>query len=242
MTDGFIFYGSFLKALETLPDDERLKAYDMICRYALYGEDPAGDGPALGMFYMAQAQIDANHRRRENGQKGGRPKTKDKPNHNQTETKAKPAHNQTETKPKPKEKVKEKVKVKEKEKDILSGKPDDVPLMVAVGEIIDHLNAKTGSKYQRSRATVELIKGRMGEKHTVEDFKTVIDKMTAAWKDDPKMCQFLKPSTLFARAHFEEYLNRADRPPEKPRIGFANFPQRNDAESADLVRQIVAMK
>lgn len=102
-----------MKALATLPDDERLQAYDAICRYALYDEEPTCEGAALGMFYMAQAQIDANRRRRENGEKGGRPKTEEKPNDNQTETKQEPNHNQTITKAEPKEKV----KVKEKEKD-----------------------------------------------------------------------------------------------------------------------------
>lgn len=118
MTDGFVFYGSFMKALATLPDDERLQAYDAICRYALYDEEPDCEGAALGMFYMAQAQIDANRRRRENGEKGGRPKTEEKPNDNQTETKAEPNHNQTETKAEPKEK--DKVKVKEKDNNKLS--------------------------------------------------------------------------------------------------------------------------
>ena len=104
MRDGFIFYGSFMKALATLDDEERLKAYDAICRYALYDEQPECDGAALGMFFMAQPQIDANRTKRENGMKGGRPKTKKEPNENQNETTSEP-----------KEKVKDKVKDKEKE-------------------------------------------------------------------------------------------------------------------------------
>lgn len=109
MAEGFVFYGSFMKAISTLPDDERLQAYDAICKYALYDEEPTCTGAALGMFYMAQPQIDANRRRRENGGKGGRPKA----NKNQTETEIKPNKNQTETKAEPKEKEKVKVKVKE---------------------------------------------------------------------------------------------------------------------------------
>ena len=106
MTEGFVFYGSFMKAISTLPDEERLQAYDAICKYALYDEEPTCTGAALGMFYMAQPQIDANRRRRENGEKGGRPKA----SKNQTETKQKPNENREETKAEPKEK--EKVKVK----------------------------------------------------------------------------------------------------------------------------------
>ena len=231
MTDGFIFYGSFMKALATLPDEERLQAYDAICRYALYDEEPSCKGAALGMFFMAQPQIDANRKRRENGEKGGRPKTKEETNDKQNETKTKPKVNQTKTKPEPKEK--EKVKVKEKNKDILSS---GEPLMVSVRKIIDHLNAKAGTNYKASsRATVDLIKGRFGERWTVEDFYKVIDNMTQAWKGDPKMEEYLRPSTLFARAHFEEYLNRKSRAKNK----FQNFPK--STANDDLVAKVIAM-
>lgn len=239
MTDGFVFYGSFMKALATLPDDERLKAYDAICRYALYDEEPMCDGAALGMFYMAQPQIDANRKRRENGNSGGRPKTKEEPNQNQTITKAKPNHNQNVTKAEPKEKVKDKVKVKEKNKDILSGRPDSIPLMVAAGQIIDHLNKKAGTNYKvSSRATVEMIKARLDEKWTVEDFFRAIDNMTEAWKGDPKMENYLRPATLFQRSKFESYVNW------KPRSGtrFSNFPARDDQEHKDLVAKVIAMQ
>ena len=123
----------------------------------------------------------------------------------------------------------------------MSGEPDSPPLMVAVRQIVDHLNEKAGTKYMASsRATVELIKARLNERWTVEDHIKVIDNMTAAWKGDPKMEEYLRPSTLFARAHFEEYLNR------KPtaRTGanrFQNFPARQDQQHKDMVAQIIAM-
>ena len=46
----------------------------------------------------------------------------------------------------------------------------------------------------------------MSEDFTVEDFKKVIDIKVAAWKDDPKMSQYLRPATLFG-TKFEGYLN-----------------------------------
>lgn len=123
----------------------------------------------------------------------------------------------------------------------MSGEPDSPPLMVAVRKIVEHLNEKAGTKYMASsRATVELIKARLNERWTVEDHIKVIDNMTTAWKGDPKMEEYLRPSTLFARAHFEEYLNR------KPtaRTGtnrFQNFPARQDQQHKDMVAQIIAM-
>lgn len=118
---------------------------------------------------------------------------------------------------------------------------DKPSVMEAAKEIVGHLNEKAGTDYKpTSRATVDLIKGRMGEHWKVEDFFKVIDNMTAAWKGDPKMEGYLRPSTLFARAHFEEYLNTTP----KARSGTSkiqNFPGRTGAEKAandELVRMI----
>ena len=105
MTDGFVFYASFYQAVSVLPEEERLAAYDMICRYALTGDEPERiTGAAYAVYLMAKPQIDKNRQRRENGAKGGRPITKTKPNNNQTITKVEP-------------KVKDKDKVKDKEKE-----------------------------------------------------------------------------------------------------------------------------
>lgn len=76
-------------------------------------------------------------------------------------------------------------------------------------EIISYLNQELGTKYRaESKAIREIINGRLSEGYTVEDFKTVIDNMTAEWSGDEKMSQYLRPSTLFAPTHFPEYLNR----------------------------------
>lgn len=88
-------------------------------------------------------------------------------------------------------------------KDILSGKPDHAPYQ----EILDYLNSKAGTNYRASsKATQRLINARTNENFTVEDFKKVIDIKVAAWKDDPKMSQYLRPKTLFG-TNFESYLN-----------------------------------
>lgn len=88
-------------------------------------------------------------------------------------------------------------------KDILSGKPDHEPYQ----EILDYLNSKAGTSYRASsKATQRLINARTNEHFTVDDFKKVIDIKVAAWKDDPKMSQYLRPKTLFG-TNFESYLN-----------------------------------
>lgn len=89
------------------------------------------------------------------------------------------------------------------EENILSGKPDQAPYQ----EILDYLNSKVGTSYRASsKATQRLIKARSNEGFEVEDFKKVIDIKAAAWKNDPKMSQYLRPTTLFG-TKFESYLN-----------------------------------
>jgi uncharacterized phage protein (TIGR02220 family) len=73
--------------------------------------------------------------------------------------------------------------------------------------IVGYLNEKNGTRYKPdSKETVKLIKARMKDGYQVADFITVIDNMCAKWKGDPKMEDFLRPSTLFGN-NFENYLN-----------------------------------
>lgn len=120
MADGFIFYASFYEAISELDNESQLKVYQAVCAYALTGEEPEITGVASAMFKLMKPQIDANTKRRENGRRGGRPRTEEEPNENQTETEEEPNENQTITKAKPKEKdkVKDKDKEKVKEKDV----------------------------------------------------------------------------------------------------------------------------
>lgn len=122
--DGFVFYKSFLTAIEELPDEEQLEVYRAICHYGLHGEEPQESGIAKAMFHLIRPQIDANNRRYESGKQGGRPKAKSGASDNQVVTEAEPSENQTETKSKPSGKQgettgepKEKDKVKDKDKD-----------------------------------------------------------------------------------------------------------------------------
>lgn len=75
------------------------------------------------------------------------------------------------------------------------------------GLIIGYLNEMTGSNYRTSsKKTRSLIRARLNEDYTVEDFKTVIYKKAKQWQGDSKMSKFLRPETLFG-TKFEGYLN-----------------------------------
>ena len=73
--------------------------------------------------------------------------------------------------------------------------------------IVEYLNNKIGAHYKpNGKKMKELIRARMNEGYTGEDFKTVIDKKFKSWGKDPKMSLYLRPSTLFG-TRFGEYLN-----------------------------------
>lgn len=77
-------------------------------------------------------------------------------------------------------------------------------------EIIDYLNEIAEKKYRHTDSTIKLIKARLNEGFTVDDFKKVIDKKTKDWKNDSKMKDYLRPQTLFSNK-FEGYLNQEDK-------------------------------
>lgn len=73
-------------------------------------------------------------------------------------------------------------------------------------QIIAHLNEKAGTKYRAtSGKTQSLIRARMSEGYTLEDFKAVIDVKCEEWLNTP-MEKYLRPETLFG-TKFEGYLN-----------------------------------
>jgi uncharacterized phage protein (TIGR02220 family) len=76
--------------------------------------------------------------------------------------------------------------------------------------IINYLNEKTGRNFDpKNKSTVDLIRARFNEGRTVKDFITVIDKKVEDWLTDDKMNNYLRPSTLFNRTKFENYLNES---------------------------------
>lgn len=73
--------------------------------------------------------------------------------------------------------------------------------------IIDYLNIRTKSHYKYStEKTKSLIKARINDGFTLNDFKIVIDKKTEEWLGT-EFEKFLRPETLFSNK-FEGYLNQ----------------------------------
>ena len=74
-------------------------------------------------------------------------------------------------------------------------------------EIIEHLNKRASTSYRPStKKTQAIIRARLAEGFTIDNFKTVIDKKCDEWLGDEKMERYLRPETLFSNK-FEGYLN-----------------------------------
>ena len=120
----FVFYASFLSAIEHLPETNQLRAYQYLTGYALRWVDPPQweDGIAYAIYLMAKPQIDKNNERFVNWCKWGAPQWNSNAVKERWNTTKQPKTTEgqpTGEKKQPKEKDKDNVKdnVKEKDKD-----------------------------------------------------------------------------------------------------------------------------
>ena len=105
-------------------------------------------------------------------------------------------------------------KIKEIKIKIKEDKLEDIPEIIIntqeniYTDILNYLNEKTGKQFKvNGRKNISMIKARLNEKYTFEDFKKVIDIKTAEWLNNPEMEKYLCPETLFS-PKFEKYLNQ----------------------------------
>lgn len=79
---------------------------------------------------------------------------------------------------------------------------------IPYGEIVAYLNERSGKAFREtSAATRSLVRARWREGFRLDDFRRVIDTKCAEWGRDPKMAEYVRPSTLFG-TKFESYLNQ----------------------------------
>lgn len=86
---------------------------------------------------------------------------------------------------------------------------------IPFAEIVTYLNDVSGKSFKPSSTLAQKhIKARWNEKHTLEDFKKVIDVKVVEWRGtDQEM--YIRPETLFG-PKFEGYLNQAPTHSNKP--------------------------
>ncbi len=78
-------------------------------------------------------------------------------------------------------------------------------------EVLLHLNQVSGSRYQKSRTSLENIRARLREGYSVNDLKLVIDLKHEHWNGNDEQYQYMRPETLFGPKKFEGYLSSATR-------------------------------
>lgn len=100
------------------------------------------------------------------------------------------------------------LKRKNKQKKKSRAAPISQDIVSLVEEVVGYLNLKAKKQFKHTAEnTVGIIADRCVEGYSLNDFKRVIDNKVATWLTDRKMNRFLRPETLFAKTHFESYLN-----------------------------------
>ena len=235
MSNSFVFYESFHQAIRLLPERERLQAYEAVCNYALFGEEPEEMLPGTEVaFILIKPQIDANNQRRSNGGLGGRPR-KEKPLDDNKKTdgykKKKPMvsetknHRLSETKTNGGQTQKPNVNVNVNVNDNVN---------VNVNDIYTPVFEDLWKTYPRKKEKAAAYKAYKARLHEYSE-----DQLLTATRRYAEECRILKTeeryikhgATFFGPSlPFADYLAEDWKPPEdsrKQRNGFHNFEQRD---------------
>jgi uncharacterized phage protein (TIGR02220 family) len=78
-----------------------------------------------------------------------------------------------------------------------------------IKSVVDHLNQLAGSKFQAKGQAEKLINARLSDGFTLQDLRLVIEHKVSEWGKSAKMCQYLRPTTLFNTNKFPGYLAQA---------------------------------
>ena len=118
-------------------------------------------------------------------------------------------------------------------KDSLSSKPDYAE------KILEHLNLKAGRSYRPVPSNIKLIQARLSEGNKPQDLIAVINRKCLEWLDDPKMAQFLRPSTLFNATKFNDYVGQLDSPLPAKSSGSSHKNRHSGFDKKDYTRGLI---
>lgn len=96
----------------------------------------------------------------------------------------------------------------------ISGQPEqkkpESALEQQCSAVIEDLNNQYGSRYRVVDSVMKNVKYWLDKGMKLEDFYLVHWHRIKKWKDDPVMQEFIRPSTLYRKSHFAEYLAQAE--------------------------------
>ena len=194
--NSFTFYRNYFDLLDNVKKEDKLLLLEAIVDYVFKDKEPQLEGLNKAIWNNIKMPLDTSKSRSSNGKI--KTKTKQKQN-----------------------------KIKTKSKRVTNNISISSFYISISNKVINKLNELNNTKYKpTSEETLKLIKGRLDDGYTEEDLLMVVEKMSYLWnkepaKDEKDMRPYLRPSTLFRKSNFENYLNM---PVHKPKLTTKDIP------------------
>lgn len=204
--NGFTIYKEYYELITLLTEREQQELLLAITKFMFEDVEPTLNDKQTKIFNNLRRPLEKSKKRSKCG-------SITKSNENQEENETKTKENQKEIKTKLNENQKENENKTHQDVNVNVNVNDNVDVNVKkisleeIKGIIEYLNIKSNSHYKYSTdKTQTLIKARIKDGFTLDDFKIVIDKKCEEWLGTD-FEKFLRPETLFSNK-FEGYLNQ----------------------------------
>ncbi len=225
--NGFTIYKEYYELITLLTEREQQELLLAITKFMFEDIEPTLNDRQTKIFNNLRRPLEKSKKRSKCG-------STTKSNENQEENEIETKENQKEIKTKSNENEKENESKTHQDVNVIVNVNDDVDVNVKkisleeIKGIVEYLNIKANSHYKYSTdKTQTLIKARIKDGFTLNDFKIVIDKKCEDWLGTD-FEKFLRPETLFSNK-FEGYLNQ--------KISKTNKKTKND-EQWDLLKGV----
>lgn len=204
--NGFTIYKEYYELITLLTEREQQELLLAITKFMFEDVEPTLNDKQTKIFNNLRRPLEKSKKRSKCG-------SITKSNENQKENEIKTKENQKEIKTKSNESQKENENKTHQDVNVIVNVNDNVDVNVKkisleeIKGIVEYLNIKSNSHYKYSTdKTQTLIKARIKDGFTLDDFKIVIDKKCEEWLGTD-FEKFLRPETLFSNK-FEGYLNQ----------------------------------
>lgn len=204
--NGFTIYKEYYELITLLTEREQQELLLAITKFMFEDIEPTLNDKQTKIFNNLRRPLEKSKKRSKCG-------SITKSNENQEENEIETKGNQKEIKIKSNENQKENENKTHQDVNVIVNVNDNVDVNVKkisleeIKGIVEYLNIKSNSHYKYSTdKTQTLIKARIKDGFTLDDFKIVIDKKCEEWLGTD-FEKFLRPETLFSNK-FEGYLNQ----------------------------------
>lgn len=204
--NGFTIYKEYYELITLLTEREQQELLLAITKFMFEDIEPTLNDKQTKIFNNLRRPLEKSKKRSKCG-------SITKSNENQEENEIETKENQMKIKIKSNENQKENENKTHQDVNVIVNVNDNVDVNVKkisleeIKGIVEYLNIKSNSHYKYSTdKTQTLIKARIKDGFTLDDFKIVIDKKCEEWLGTD-FEKFLRPETLFSNK-FEGYLNQ----------------------------------